>query len=409
MKILHFADLHLGVETYGRADPSGFSSRLLDFLTALDRLVEYALDNRVDLVLFCGDAYKTREPTQTQQREFARRIGRLAAAGIPVFLLTGNHDLPNAVSRATATEIFDTLSVRNVCVSGRPDVYRIATPSGVVQVASLPWLRRSALLGREEARNLSLEEIKQKLQEALVNAVTACAARLDPALPAVLAAHVWVTQGQAGSERSMTIGLEHGILLSNVANPAFDYVALGHLHKQQVLSASPPVVYCGSLERVDFSEEKDEKGYYVVEIGDGPPGKRPVAYEFHPLDGRRFLTIEMEIKPDDLDPTSTVLRSIAEHGAGTGGAIVRVNIDLPSGMNGYLRDHELRHALREAHWFSITRRLRQEARTRLGSLNVEQVAPLDALRMFLEVKKLPPETAGLLLEHAEKLIKAGPG
>ena len=78
MKILHFADLHLGVESYGRIDPAtGLPSRLLDFLSAFDHVVDYAIENRVDLVLFCGDAYKTREPTQTQQREFAKRLNRL--------------------------------------------------------------------------------------------------------------------------------------------------------------------------------------------------------------------------------------------------------------------------------------------------------------------------------------------
>ena len=105
MKILHFADLHLGVETYGRPDPAtGLSSRLHDFLSAFDQLVDYALYNKVDLVLFCGDTYKSREPSQTQQREFARRINHLAVSGIPVFLLIGNHDLPNAIGRATSTE-----------------------------------------------------------------------------------------------------------------------------------------------------------------------------------------------------------------------------------------------------------------------------------------------------------------
>ena len=55
MKILHFADLHIGVETYGHTDPStGLSTRLNDILSALDRVVDYALENQVDLVLFCG-------------------------------------------------------------------------------------------------------------------------------------------------------------------------------------------------------------------------------------------------------------------------------------------------------------------------------------------------------------------
>ena len=145
MKIIHFADLHLGVENYGRINPqTGLSTRLEDFLRSFDELADYAIGQQVDLVLFCGDAYKTREPTQTQQREFARRINRIALAGIPVFLLTGNHDMPNAAGRATATEIFDTLAVHNVTVAGKPGVSRITTPSGDIQIAALPWLRRTA-------------------------------------------------------------------------------------------------------------------------------------------------------------------------------------------------------------------------------------------------------------------------
>src|SRR4030042_949719 len=117
MKILHFADLHLGVESYGRINAeTGLSTRLEDFLKALDQVVDYALENSVDLVLFCGDAYKSREPTPTQQREFARRINRLASNGIAVFLLVGNHDLPTAIGKATTTEIFDTLAIKNVYV-----------------------------------------------------------------------------------------------------------------------------------------------------------------------------------------------------------------------------------------------------------------------------------------------------
>ena len=163
MKIIHFADLHLGVESYGRIDPaSGLSTRLQDFLSALDQLVDYALENNVDLIIFCGDAYKSREPSQTQQREFAKRISRLSSGGVPIFLLVGNHDLPNAIGRATATEIFDTLAVKNVYLSQRPDIYRIATNSGIIQIASLPWVRRSALLSKDETKNLDFKQINQK-------------------------------------------------------------------------------------------------------------------------------------------------------------------------------------------------------------------------------------------------------
>ena len=407
MKILHFADLHLGVETYGRIDPTtGLSSRLLDFLEALDRVVDYAIENKVDLVLFCGDAYKSREPTQTQQREFARRIYRLSSSGIPVFLLIGNHDLPNAIGKATTTEIFDTLTVKNVYVSNRPGVYRIPTASGIVQLVSLPWLRRSALLTREDTKNLTFEQINQRLQEVMTEVIAAKAGELDPELPAVLAAHVWVTGAKVGSESSMTIGQEHALLVSNVIHPAFDYIALGHIHKHQVLNENPPVVYAGSLERLDFGEENDEKGFYLVEIEpDKEGGRRKVALDFHPLDGRRFVTVSVKIEPEDIEPTATVLRAIAEQEDNIKDAIVRLQVSLSAELEGQLRDSDIRNALREAHYFTIAKEIRRETRVRLGEGGTaEEITPAQALKAYLESKKMPSERAKVLLEYGERLI-----
>jgi len=128
MKIVHFADLHIGVENYSRPDPeTGLPSRLADFLRAFDELVDFSLDDQVDMVLFAGDAYKSRDPSQTHQREFAKRIRRLTTAGISVFLLVGNHDLPNAISRASALEIFQTLAVERVWVGSRIGTTVVAT------------------------------------------------------------------------------------------------------------------------------------------------------------------------------------------------------------------------------------------------------------------------------------------
>ncbi|MFC1938832.1 exonuclease SbcCD subunit D [Chloroflexota bacterium] len=407
MKIIHFADLHLGVETYGRLNPTtGLSSRLLDFLAALDQLVDYAIDNQVDLVLFCGDAYKSREPSPTQQREFARRINRLATTDIPVFILTGNHDLPNAFGRATATEIFDTLAVQKVYVASHPDLYRIPVASGMLQIVSLPWLRRSALLSREETKNLSFKEINERLEHVLTNIVTANVEKLDPKLPAILAAHVWVVGAKVGSESSMTIGQEHTLLPGSIAHPAFDYIALGHIHRHQVVHEIPPVVYAGSLERLNFSVEADEKGFYVVYIEpDEETGKRRVSFQFHQLSGRRFLTINVNIEPQDADPTLTVVRAITEQAASIPDSIVRLNISLPAELESALRDSDIRSALKEAHYFSTTRDIKRETRLRLGRLAAEEITPLEALKAYLNSKKISPERTKTLLEHGERLIQ----
>src|SRR3712207_7119792 len=135
MKLLHFADLHIGVETHGRPDPvDGLSTRLRDFLDVFDELVETAIAERVDVVLFAGDAYKSRDPSQTHQREFARRVRRLVDAGIAVYLLVGNHDVPNMLSKASALEIFETLGVRGVSIGRKLGTQVVQTRSGPVQI-----------------------------------------------------------------------------------------------------------------------------------------------------------------------------------------------------------------------------------------------------------------------------------
>jgi exonuclease SbcD len=404
LKILHFADLHLGVENYGHVDPqTGLPTRVLDILASLDKLVDYAIQKDVDLVLFCGDAYKNREPSQTHQREFAKRISRLSEAGIPIFLLTGNHDLPNTMGKATSTEIFSTLSVKNVYVSSRPEINDIPTAHGTIQVASLPWLRRGALLSREDTHNLTFEQINAKMQSALNNIIENHASELEPGLPAILAAHVWVAAPnlQLGSERMMTIGQEHALMLSNVANPAFDYVALGHIHKGQVLNTNPPVVYAGSLAKLDFGDEKDEKGFWIIDID----RKKNVVYSFHPIACRRFVTIDVTLEAADISPMSTILRALEQKSEDIADAIVRLELTLPSEIENQLNDSEIRNALKAAYSTSITRDVEREARVRLGNWTAEEVTPLDALKLWLETKNTPSEKKRTILEYGRKLTE----
>src|SRR5918912_1429194 len=108
IRIAHLADTHIGMENYGRVNPqTGLNQRLHDFLNSLDQALDGALAAKVDVVVFAGDVYKTRDPTPTHQREFARRIHRLAQAGIKVMIVAGNHDIPLSVGRASSIERVD--------------------------------------------------------------------------------------------------------------------------------------------------------------------------------------------------------------------------------------------------------------------------------------------------------------
>ncbi|MDP2661688.1 MAG: exonuclease SbcCD subunit D [Dehalococcoidia bacterium] len=406
IRILHTADLHLGVESYGRLDPAtGLSSRIGDCLAVLDQAVQAALDQEVDLFLFCGDAYKNREPSPTLQREFARRVGRLASNGVAVFLLVGNHDLPNALGRATAVEIFDTLSINNIHVASRPGAYRIETRHGPLQVVALPWVTPSRILSKDEYKGLTLNEVNRLVEDKLENILKAETSSLDPELPAILAAHVLVSGAKPSSEARMTLMQARDALLmpSQVADPAFAYVALGHIHRHQVLNAFPPVVYSGSLQRLDFGEEKEEKGYVLVEITPGQDGSHAfdAVFRFVPVESRPFLTIDVNAEAEE-DPTAAVLRELEKHSLD--GAIVRLSIKITAAGEGLLRDTEIRRALRDAHYVAVNRDVKREQRLRLGGRAAEELGPLEALELYLTTKGASQERIRVLQEYAGRLM-----
>lgn len=399
IKVLHFSDLHLGVKNYGRLDPkTGLSTRVGDFLHSFDAIVEYALGEDIDLVLFCGDAYHTVHPNPTNQREFAKRIRRLAQAGIPVLLLTGNHDLPLAAGRASSVEIFDTLDVPNLAVSNRLETRRIQTKRGQVQVVAIPWPIRSHLVTRAEFRHEDPTEVNRRLGDAVEALVGRELENLDPELPAMLAAHATVFGATYGSERSVLLGQEVIIPGSIVSNPAFDYVALGHIHKHQVLrNADPPAVYAGSVERIDFGEEKEDKGFVVVHLEKGH-----AEFEFIPLQARAFLTIEVEAKGED--PTSQVLQAIGAHDMTE--KVVRLIIRTTADRESLLKESEIFKALEEAFYVAVVRRdVERPVRVRLGKRDYEEMTPREILKTYLQVKQVSPERAEILLRHADQLLQ----
>ena len=407
MRILHFSDLHIGVENYGRTDPkTGLSTRLGDFLDSLGQVVEFALNEGVDLVLLAGDAYKGRDPTQTHQREFAKRLNRLSQAGIPTFLLVGNHDLPAASSRATAVDIFPTLEVANIHVGNSLKTYDVPTPSGPLQVLAVPWPKRSAILSREDSRGMSIEQVRQTLEERLTDGIEVAASQLDPTIPAILTGHVTVNGATVGTERSMMLGQDHVLLVSALVRPQVEYVALGHIHKHQILRPDPPmVVYSGSLQRVDFSEEGDEKGFCVIDLDPAAPqGQRMTKFEFHKLDARSFVTVDVTLEPQDVDPTATVVRAIARKEIA--GAVVRVRISLAAESDAHLKETEIRAALEPAHFIaSISREVAGTRRTRISPSEGEDLQPMQALGLYLDSKNIEGERREKIMRKAEELME----
>ncbi|MEA3459635.1 MAG: DNA double-strand break repair protein Mre11, partial [Chloroflexota bacterium] len=263
----------------------------------------------------------------------------------------------------------------------------------------LPWVNRSMLLTREEYKNKSLEEINKLLVERIANIVggpDGLIERLDPHLPTVLTAHAAVQGAVYGSERNVMLGQEVVLPPSLAKNPVWDYVALGHIHKHQVLCQKPPVIYAGSLERIDFGEEKEDKGFVVAQVERGR-----ATYEFVKVHARPFVTIEVEAKGEE--PTSQILSAIKRHDIE--GAVVRLIIHTTAEREPLINENEIRKGLEGAfHVAAIARDVERKARLRLGKTAVEEMTPRQMLRKYFQIKEVPPARIEVLMRYAEEML-----
>ena len=404
IRVLHFADLHIGMENYGQIDPkTGVNERVLDFIRRLKEIVDYALENDADLVVFAGDAFKTRDPNPTYLREFGRQIMRLSRANLPMVALVGNHDMPLMDKRANSLDVFRTLDVPNVIVGSREQLHRIQTKRGVVQVATVPWPLRSRLIQLDEDgnyRRMNVEQLDRELEKLVEEEIQRLAKEADPTLPLILTGHFTVSGATFGSERGVMVGRDAVISIAALSHPNIDYVALGHIHKHQSLNAEqkPPIVYAGSLERIDFGEEREHKGFCWINLQRGN-----TTWQFMPVKVRRFLTIDVDATADGESPTEAVLRAIERHDVAD--AVVRVRVKLNGPQEIHFKPKDVENALSAAKFVAgIAREVQRDNRTRIGIANPEAKSPIELLDAYFISKNIPQDRANELLQLAKEVL-----
>jgi exonuclease SbcD len=402
IKILHLSDIHMGSGfSHGRINPAtGLSTRLEDFVNTLAKCIDRAINEPVDLVLFGGDAFPDATPPPFVQEAFASQFRRLVDADIPTVLLVGNHDQHSQGQGGASLCIYRTLGVPGFLVGDRIETHHIQTRNGLVQVITLPWLTRSALLTRPETEGLALAEVNELLTQRLDPVLEGEIRQLDPEVPTVLLAHLMADRANLGAERFLAVGKGFTIPLSMLTRPCFDYVALGHVHKHQNLNKSnnPPIIYPGSIERVDFSEEKEEKGYVMVELERGQAN-----WEFCPLPVRPFRTIEVDVSEAD-DPQKAILKAIAKKDIQD--AVVRLIYRLRSEQLDVIDNAALHQALNNAHNYTIRPELvSQLARPRLPELGVgNTMDPMEALKAYLGNREDLKDISAEIMEAANRLL-----
>lgn len=402
MKILHFADAHIDMANYGRHDPeTGLPLRVLDFLKSLDAIVDAAISRKVDMVIFAGDAYKDRSPAPTFQREWGKRIMRLSQAKIPTLLLVGNHDISPAAGRAHALQEFKTLQVPFVqvidqpCFLGPDDLWGVP-----LQVIGMPWIPRSGLMA--VTGETSSTDAYSRIEGNMGELIEGWIEESDSSLPIVLTAHASIEGAKFGGERLVMLGNDLVLTGGLVKNPKLNYVAMGHIHKPQDVNEGyqPPVIYPGSIERVDFGEAKEDRFFVIADVEKG----KDTEVEWVELTGVRKFIDRRVILDSNENVTNTLkktLPSVKEMSE----AIVRLVVDYPREWDSLIDEAALRKYTEGTFEFHLVKRPQSESRVRIAEGQVvSSLSPLDLLVQYFDSAKT--KDADELQKLAQEIISS---
>lgn len=249
MKFLHLADLHLGKRVNGFSMLEDQAHILRQILAILD-------DEQPDGVLIAGDVYDKSVPSVEAVELLDGFLTELRARGVPVLLISGNHDSPERL--AFGGRVMDSCGIHiSPVYDGALAPVTLQDAFGPVHVWLLPFVKPAHV--RRWFPDADIESYTDAMAEAVAHM------DIDTAARNVLVTHQFVTGGARSGSEELSVGGTDNVD-SGVFAP-FDYVALGHLHGAQHIGRET-IRYAGSPLKYSFSEARQHKSVTVVTLGE---------------------------------------------------------------------------------------------------------------------------------------------
>lgn len=249
MKFLHLADLHLGKRVNGFSMLEDQAHILRQILAILD-------DEQPDGVLIAGDVYDKSVPSVEAVELLDGFLTELRARGVPVLLISGNHDSPERL--AFGGRVMDSCGIHiSPVYDGALAPVTLHDAFGPVHVWLLPFVKPAHV--RRWFPDADIESYTDAMAEAVAHM------DIDTAARNVLVTHQFVTGGTRSGSEELSVGGTDNVD-SGVFAP-FDYVALGHLHGAQHIGRET-IRYAGSPLKYSFSEARQHKSVTVVTLGE---------------------------------------------------------------------------------------------------------------------------------------------
>ncbi len=264
MRILHTADWHLGRSLEGR-------SRLEEQAQFLDELVKIVEEEKIDVVLMAGDAFDTVNPPAAAESLFYESISRLSDGGKrPVSIIAGNHDNPDRLSAASPLAHGQGIQLLGLPTMDVQTIY-VPTTNETLKLAALPYPSESRLA---EVLSESHEELmlRDKYDQRIQGMFEEMSKAFTPETINFAMSHIYVTGGSStDSERPIEVGGAYTVAATSLPEAA-QYVALGHLHRPQMVSRAKTMArYSGSPLAYSFSEAGYAKSVTILDAKPGQP------------------------------------------------------------------------------------------------------------------------------------------
>ncbi|SDL34144.1 Exodeoxyribonuclease I subunit D [Salinimicrobium catena] len=266
MKILHTADWHIGKKLH-KTELSE------DFDLFIDWLCELLEKEQVELLLISGDVFDLANPSSEARKQYYRALIKLKRFDCKIILTGGNHDSPAMLD--APKEVLRELDIH--IIGGLPEsmeevVIPVFGKEGQPEllVAALPFLRDSDLRSANDGITYEdrLEATRKGIQNCFIGAADLCRKEY-PGIPVVAMGHLFAAGIETSeSERDIQLGNQAAFEASRFGDH-FSYIALGHIHKPQRVSAAVPAFYSGSPLPLSFSERKDEKRVLLIDTQTG--------------------------------------------------------------------------------------------------------------------------------------------
>lgn len=324
LKIVHTADLHLGVglSNISLGNEEIERKRILDFINQLRKIRDFAVKEKCDFFIIAGDVFHHRRPSGFVLDEFSKIVGSMLKEDIVVLVVAGNHDQPVSKDVRPYIKALHDIGPKNFFYIDKPTVKSIkGFRSGkTVCFICLPYLHPTLF-------------DPKSYEDAIKNIYTKLHGKVEGEHDYLVVVGHFLTRGAKLSKGAKMIIPVDDIPISerSISSDDVSYVALGHVHKAQEVAKR--IIYSGSVERINFGEEEDEKFFVFIEESGGD-----LEYTFEKLKCRPMLTIpslRIGVKGKSInltkaeDPTGALL-DVLERVKILEGAIVRLICTLRS-------------------------------------------------------------------------------